>query len=95
MPDVYRLKTSYFETISIKKSCQSHKFDLHTCGTSNNPPIFTLKKIQFFDQNPVVNPAEFRKKSQKTKFFFNLKKTYVPDVYRLKIIIFEQNIYKK
>ena len=78
----------------IQKSSQSHKIDLYTCGTNNNPPIFNLKKTQFFYQNPVVNPAEFRKKSQKTKFLKNLKKTYVPDVYRLKIIIFEQNTYK-
>jgi len=40
-----------------------------------------LKKIQFFDQYPVVNPAEFGEKSQKTKFFSKLKKKYVPDVY--------------
>ena len=51
---------------------------------------FELKKNHFFDQNPVVNPAEFLKKSEKTKFFSKLKKSHVPDVYRSKIIIFEQ-----
>tara|TARA_B110000014_G_scaffold198138_1_gene147295 strand:+ start:127 stop:297 length:171 start_codon:yes stop_codon:yes gene_type:complete len=53
-----------------------------------------FKKISFFDQYPVVNPAEFQEKFQKTTFFLKSKKKYVPDVYRLKIIIFEQKTYK-
>jgi len=46
------------------------------------------KKIKF-DQYPVVNPAEFERKSRIFFFFSNLKKSHVHGMYRPKIIIFE------
>ena len=68
---------------------------MRTCGTCNIRLISDFKKITFFDQYPVVNPAEFQEKFQKTFFFLKSKKKYVPDVYRLKIIIFEQKHIKR
>ena len=53
----------------------------YTSGTS----IFlNFEKIWFFDQYPVVNPAEFEGKFHFFFFFSKFKKIVVPDVYRLK-----------
>ena len=49
---------------------------------------FGFEKKTFFDQYPVVNPAEFERKSR-IFFFSNLKKSHVYGMYRPKIIIFE------